>query len=103
MMDQLTYIFLVVALAALMMWVFISSDRIRNLLKVLYLIVWMLFSTALPIYAVIAFHLPKGDYTAAIFTVALMMFMAFVWWKIGWPELLRSVKTKSNSFPWWKA
>ena len=91
-MDQLTYIFLVFILAAVMMWAFIKSSRLQHLVKVFYLIVWMLFSTALPIYAVIVFHIPKGDYTAAIFTVSLMMFMAFVWWRIGWPELRRSMR-----------
>jgi K+ transporter len=102
-MDQLTYVFLVVVLAAVMMWVFIKSNRLQHLVKIVYLVVWMLFSTALPIYAVIAFHIPKGDYTAVIFTIALMMFMAFVWWRIGWPELHRSMKEKASSYPWWNA
>ena len=102
-MDELTRVFLSIALTPVLFVVFIRCDRIRHVVKLLYFVAWFAFSAVLPVFAVFVFHLPKGDYTAAVLTMALMMFLTFVWWKIGWPELRRSAKVKWSTLSWWNS
>lgn len=100
-MSTATHVLSVLALSALLMWAFVSSEKTRHICKILYLVVWLLFSTVLPVCAIFAFQIPRQDYFAIVFTISLTMAMTFVWWQIALPELRRSFRVKLKSIPWW--
>lgn len=85
---------------AVFVWLLVKSPLLASLGKALLLLIWGAMCIPAPLFVAFAVHFPKGSTFAGIFCLAAALFFGVIWFKIGWPELIRTFRSSRDLRPW---